>query len=152
MGKHDLDSELIRKLAGLLDETGLTELEYATQAVRIRVARNAAPTGFFAGPAPMAAPAANAPAVAAVVPAARAADHPGVMTSPMVGTVYVSPEPGAAPFVKVGDTVRQGQTLLIVEAMKVMNPLVAPKAGKITEILVQDNTPVEFGEPLLVIE
>lgn len=152
MGKHDLDSELIRKLAGLLDETGLTELEYATQAVRIRVARNASPAGFFAGPAPMAAPAANAPAVAAVVPAARAADHPGVMTSPMVGTVYVSPEPGAAPFVKVGDTVRQGQTLLIVEAMKVMNPLVAPKAGKITEILVQDNTPVEFGEPLLVIE
>ena len=148
MSRHDLDAELVRKLAGLLDETGLTELEYATQAVRIRVARQAQPTGFALPAAPLAAPAPAAPAA----PAAGAADHPGAVTSPMVGTVYVAPEPGAPAFIQVGDTVRQGQILLIIEAMKVMNPLTAPKAGRVVNILVGDGQPVEFGEPLLIIE
>ena len=147
MAKHDLDSELVRKLAGLLDESNLTELEYATDSLRIRVVRQPATIVAAAPPAFAAA----APAGAAQAPAV-AADHPGAITSPMVGTVYVAAEPGAAAFVKVGDTVRQGQTLLIIEAMKVMNPLVSPRAGKVVEVLVRDAQPVEFGEVLLVIE
>jgi acetyl-CoA carboxylase biotin carboxyl carrier protein len=147
MTKHQVDADLVRKLAQLLDETGLTELEYQTNALRVRVAKSH-------GPAPAAV--AAAPSVAAVPqPAAAAAvpsDHPGAIISPMVGTAYCAPEPGAAPFVKVGDTVRQGQTLLIIEAMKVMNPLPAPRAGRVTEILVHDSQPVEYGEVLLVIE
>jgi len=150
MSRHDLDAELVRKLAGLLDETGLTELEYATQAVRIRVARQAQPTGFALPAAPVLA--AQAPAAAPASASAAGTDHPGTLTSPMVGTAYIAPEPGAPAFVRVGDTVRQGQTLLIIEAMKVMNPLTAPKAGRVVNILVGDGQPVEFGEPLLIIE
>jgi acetyl-CoA carboxylase biotin carboxyl carrier protein len=148
MAKHELDSDLIRKLAALLDETGLSELEYATQALRVRVAKNQGGTQVLM--APMGLPA----AAAAAAPAAPAAvaDHPGAITSPMVGTAYVAAEPGSAPFVKLGDAVRQGQTLLIIEAMKVMNPLTAPKAGKVTQILVRDGQPIEFGEVLMVIE
>ena len=147
MTKHQVDAELVRKLAALLDETGLTELEYQTNALRVRVAKNH--SGAAVG-----APAATtvAPASAPVDVGAPVADHPGAVTSPMVGTAYCAPEPGAAAFVKVGDTVRQGQTLLIIEAMKVMNPLQAPRAGTVTEILVRDAQPVEYGEVLLVIE
>jgi acetyl-CoA carboxylase biotin carboxyl carrier protein len=146
MAKHELDSDLIRKLAALLDETGLTELEYATQALRVRVAKgHGGPMMIAPG---FAAPA--APAAAAAAPAA--ADHPGAITSPMVGTAYAAAEPGATPFVKVGDPVKQGQTLLIIEAMKVMNPLAAPKAGTVKQILVRDGQPVEYGEVLMVIE
>ena len=151
MTKHQVDADLVRKLAALLDETGLTELEYATNSLRVRVAKNqgnvvtvAAPAAPAAGAAPREAAAASSGAVPA--------EHPGAVTSPMVGTAYCAPEPGAAPFVKVGDTVRQGQTLLIIEAMKVMNPVPAPRAGTVTEILVRDAQPVEYGEVLLVIE
>jgi acetyl-CoA carboxylase biotin carboxyl carrier protein len=148
MAKHDVDAELVRKLAGLLDETNLTELEYATQALRVRVVRQPAQVVGMAGPMM----ASQAPAAAPAVAAAVTGDTPGAVTSPMVGTVYVAQEPGAASFVKVGDTVRQGQTLLIIEAMKVMNPLPAPRAGKVVEVLVRDAQPVEFGEVLMVIE
>lgn len=148
MAKQDVDADLVRRLADLLDETNLTEIEYATQAVRVRVVRQAAAQTVVTGPI------AAAPAAVAVAPAAASApaEHPGTVTAPMVGTVYVAPEPGAAAFVKVGDAVREGQTLLIIEAMKLMNPLPSPRAGRITQILVRDAQPVEFGEPLLVIE
>lgn len=149
MTKHQVDAELVRKLAALLDETGLTELEYATNALRVRVAKNHGGTVTVAAPAAAAAPSASAaPRAAAAAPA----EHPGAVISPMVGTAYCAPEPGAAPFVKVGDTVRQGQTLLIIEAMKVMNPVAAPRAGTVTEILVRDAHPVEYGEVLLILE
>ena len=144
MSKFDIDEALIRKLAGLLKETGLTEIEFETDDARIRV--NAG------GTAPVIA-AAPAAAVAPVAAAAGAADAPaaGSISSPMVGTAYLSPEPNAAAFVKVGDRVAKGQTILIIEAMKVMNPIPAPHAGTVTQILVQDGQPVEFGEPLMVV-
>ena len=146
MTKHQVDADLVRKLAALLDETGLTELEYATNALRVRVAKNhSGAVGPASAPPLPAAP-------AAVASAAPTAEHPGAVTSPMVGTAYCAPEPGAAAYVKIGDTVRQGQTLLIIEAMKVMNPVAAPRAGTVTEILVRDAQPVEYGEVLLVIE
>jgi acetyl-CoA carboxylase biotin carboxyl carrier protein len=150
MTKHQVDADLVRKLAALLDETGLTELEYATNALRVRVAKNHAGVAALA---PLsAAPGAGVAAVdGAVAAPGTAADHPGAVTSPMVGTAYCAPEPGAPAFVKVGDTVRQGQTLLIIEAMKVMNPVAAPRAGTVIEILVRDSQPVEYGEVLLVI-
>ncbi|HUA51834.1 MAG TPA: acetyl-CoA carboxylase biotin carboxyl carrier protein [Candidatus Sulfotelmatobacter sp.] len=149
MNRHQVDAELIRKLAALLDETGLTELEYQTSALRVRVAKNHVGShgGVMVTPPPAAGP---VPAESA--PAAPTADHPGAIISPMVGTAYCAPEPGAAAFVRVGDAVRQGQTLLIIEAMKVMNPVPAPRAGTVTEILVRDAQPVEYGEVLLVIE
>jgi acetyl-CoA carboxylase biotin carboxyl carrier protein len=152
MGKLTVDKELIRELAALLDETGLTEIELEDNDVRIRVARGG--TVVHAA-APAVAPAAAAPAVAAAA-AAPAGDgvhgHPGLVTSPMVGTIYTSAEPGAPPFVKVGDKVSAGQTLLIVEAMKTMNPVTAPKGGTVTRILISNEQPVEYGEPLLIIE
>lgn len=146
MSKFDIDEALIRKLAQLLKETGLTEIEFEKEGARVRV--NAGGTGpaVFAAPAAAAAPAAPAAASAATdAPAA------GSVSSPMVGTAYLSPEPNAASFVKVGDRVAKGQTILIIEAMKVMNPIPAPHAGTVTQILVQDGQPVEFGEPLMVI-
>jgi len=146
----DIDGELVKKLAGLLDETKLTEIEYSVGEFRLRVTRAPAPVqAYAAGPA--AAPVAQA---AASAPAAEAdpASHPGAVTSPMVGTVYLSSSPGAAPFVKVGDKIKQGDTLLIIEAMKVMNPIKAPKGGTVSQILAQDAKPVEFGETLVVIE
>ncbi|MCC2112763.1 MAG: acetyl-CoA carboxylase biotin carboxyl carrier protein [Hyphomicrobiales bacterium] len=150
-----IDQSLIRELAQLLTETDLSEIEIEQQGLRVRVARNVTLT---------------APVTAAPVPemprdpvemtlkdnsAAPSSDlsmHPGVVSSPMVGTAYRAPEPGAAPFVEIGSTVKAGDTLLIVEAMKTMNPIPAPLAGKVTRILVEDAQPVEFGEPLVIIE
>ena len=155
-----IDARLVRKLADILKDTGLSEIEVEHAGLKIRVAREltvAAATTYVQAPqayapqapAPVAAPVAEAPAAPAA-PAARAAGD--LVKSPMVGTVYMSPQPGADVFIKVGDTVAAGQTLLIVEAMKTMNPISAPKAGKVVEIFVGDAQPVEFGEPLVVIE
>jgi acetyl-CoA carboxylase biotin carboxyl carrier protein len=148
MSKFDVDDALVRKLAKLLQETGLTEIEYENSGQRIRV--NSSVTAVAAPVPAMAAPAA---AIAAAAPAAAKSDAPaaGTLTSPMVGTAYTAPEPGANPFVKVGDRVSKGQTVLIIEAMKVMNPIQAPNAGTVTAVYIQDGQPVEFGEPLLVI-
>ena len=146
MSKFDIDEALIRKLAKLLKETGLTEIEFETDDARIRVNAGAS------GPMIAAAPALAAPVAIAAAPAANAdAPAAGSISSPMVGTAYLSPEPNAAAFVKVGDRIAKGQTILIIEAMKVMNPIPAPHAGTVTQILVQDGQPVEFGEPLMVI-
>jgi acetyl-CoA carboxylase biotin carboxyl carrier protein len=150
-----IDARLVRKLADILTDTGLSEIEVEHAGLKIRVAKTltAAPVQYAAAPAPVAAapavPAAPAPAAAPAAPARAAGD---LVNSPMVGTVYLQPQPGADPFVKVGDTVTAGQTLFIVEAMKTMNPIPAPKGGRIVEILVSDAQPVEFGEPLAVIE
>lgn len=155
-----IDARLVRKLADILKDTGLSEIEVEHAGLKIRVAREltvaAAATTYVQAPqayAPQAAPAPAAAPVAEAAPAAPAARAAGdLVKSPMVGTVYMSPQPGADAFIKVGDTVAAGQTLLIVEAMKTMNPISAPKAGKVVEILVGDAQPVEFGEPLVVIE
>jgi len=148
-GEH----EAIRELANLLNETGLSEIEIEKAGLRIRVAR----TLSVAAAVPAMAPAASAPAAvgAPVTPAPGAADpaaHPGAVKSPMVGTAYRAPEPGAAAFIEIGTRVSQGQTLLIIEAMKTMNQIPAPKAGTVTQILFENGQPVEFGEPLVVIE
>ena len=145
------DTDLIRDLAVLLDETNLSEIELEQSDFRIRVARQIhydAPVSVAAPAAPAAAP--TAPA-AAPAPAASG-PHPGALTSPMVGTAYLSPEPGALPYVQVGDKVSEGQTILIIEAMKTMNHIPATKAGTVKEILVTDAQPVEFGEPLIIVE
>ena len=149
MSKFDIDEALIRKLAKLLKETGLTEIEFETDDARIRV--NAGASGpVIAAPA-MAAPAAAS--AAALAPAAAGAEAPaaGSVSSPMVGTAYLSPEPNAAAFVKVGDRVAKGQTILIIEAMKVMNPIPAPHAGTVKEITFADGRPVEYGDVLMVV-
>lgn len=151
------DTALVKALADILDEAGLAELEYETADLSVRLSRvsGAAPVAPVAAVAAPAAALAAAPAAPAAAPAADSADaasHPGAVTSPMVGTVYVAPEPDAPSFIEVGGTVKKGQTLLIVEAMKVMNPITAPADGKITQILVQNAQPVEFGEVLVVIE
>ena len=146
------DSALIRELALLLDETNLTEIEVERAGLRVRVARN---ISIAASVPTMVAPAASAAvATAAAAPSAAAdlAKHPGVVPSPMVGTTYSSPEPGAKPFIEVGTKVSVGQTLLIIEAMKTMNQIPSPRAGTVTQILVEDGQPVEFGEPLVIIE
>ncbi len=137
-----VDGELVRALASLLAETGLTEIEYAVGERRIRVVRGAPAAAAVAIPAPLAAPA----------PTAAAADAPGAVKSPMVGTAYLAPQPGAAPFVKLGDSVREGQVLRIIEARKVMNQIPAPRAGKIAQILISDGSPVEYGQALVVLE
>lgn len=145
-----VDVKLVRQLAELLNDTGLTEIEVEDNDRKIRVARTvqsvaaaAAPTA----PAPVAAPAPAAP-----VAAAAPAEHPGAVKSPMVGTVYLAPSPEAASFVNVGDTVKEGDTLLIIEAMKVMNPILAPRGGKVTQVLVANGQPVEFDQPLAIID
>ena len=146
------ETKLVQELADILDQAGLAELEYETEAVAIRLSRvsNTAPAVAMA-PAPAAAvSAASAPAEPAAP--ANPADHQGALISPMVGTVYTAPEPGAAEFVTEGDMVKAGQTLFIVEAMKVMNPITAPAAGKVTKIFVQNAQPIEFGEALAIIE
>ncbi len=144
---YGVDAGAIRELAELLEETGLTEIELEANGTRLRVARQVtqAYAAAPAAPAPAHAPAAEA------APAKPSGPHPGAVPSPMVGTVYAAPSPGAAPFVKVGDTVKEGDTLLIVEAMKTMNPILAPRGGKITEICVNDTQPVEFGQTLMII-
>jgi acetyl-CoA carboxylase biotin carboxyl carrier protein len=153
MSATEIDLDEIRALAQLLDDAELTEIEVKIGEKRIRLSRQtvavAQPAAAPMATIPAAAPAASAPGAPAAV---EAAQHAGAVTSPMVGTVYVAPEPGAAPFVQIGDTVAEGQTVLIVEAMKTMNPIPAPRAGRIAAILVADAQPVEFGEPLLVIE
>jgi len=149
--KMGIDSALVRELAELLSDTGLTEIEVEDGSRKIRVARTitAAPVMSYApAPAAAAAPAA-APAAATEAPAAET--HANALRSPMVGTAYLTPEPGAAPFITVGSTVKAGDTLLIVEAMKVMNPITTPTGGKITAILVENAQPVEFDQPLVVI-
>jgi acetyl-CoA carboxylase biotin carboxyl carrier protein len=137
-----VDGDLVRALAALLQETGLTEIEYAVGERRIRVVRGqpAAPMMTVSMPA------------TAAAPAAAPVEAPGTIKAPMVGTAYLSPQPDAAPFVKLGDSVREGETLLIIEAMKVMNQIPAPRAGRITRILIADGAPVEYGQPLVVLE
>jgi acetyl-CoA carboxylase biotin carboxyl carrier protein len=146
------DSALIRELAHLLAETNLTEIEIERAGLRVRVARNvsiAASVPSIPIQAAVGAPVASA---AAAAPAADLAKHPGAVPSPMVGTAYWSPEPGAKPFIEVGSKVSAGQTLLIIEAMKTMNQIPSPRAGTVTQILIEDGQPVEFGEPLVIIE
>lgn len=145
--KLTIDPDLIRRLADLLKETGLGEIEYAEGDRRVRVAMPGAGT-----PAVSPAPAAMAAPATPIGPATIEAPVAGAVTSPMVGTVYLSPEPNAPAFVKPGDKVREGQTVLIIEAMKVMNAIRAPRAGTVTRVLVANGAPVEYGEPLLVIE
>jgi len=148
------DSALVRELALLLDETSLTEIEIERAGLRLRVARNISVAATM--PVPVAAAAAPAlvaaPAVAVPAAGPDLSKHPGAVTSPMVGTAYWSPEPGAKPFVEVGSKVAVGQTLLIIEAMKTMNQIPSTRAGTVTQILVEDGQPVEFGEPLVIIE
>jgi acetyl-CoA carboxylase biotin carboxyl carrier protein len=148
MAKFEVNEELVRKLADLLQETGLNEIEYEVNNHRIRVAKSAAVTTVAAPQAPLAVPCAPLKPGAGGPEAIPA----GAITAPMVGTVYVASEPGSPPFVRVGDQVSEGQVLLIIEAMKVMNPLASPRAGTVKQIMVSDGQPVEYGEPLLVIE
>ena len=154
------EASFVKELADILDQAGLAELEYETEAVAIRLSRVTAAAPVAAAPV-AAAPVAAAP-VAAAAPAAIAepvaeipanpADHPGAVKSPMVGTVYTAPEPDAPAFITEGATVTAGQTLFIVEAMKVMNPITAPKAGTVVKIFVQNAQPIEFGEALVIVE
>ncbi len=145
-----VDHDVIRELAKLLDETGLTEIEFKRDGVSIRVARqsNAPAARARALEAPLGAPVVTAPAAAAADPA----QHPGLVASPMVGTAYLGPTPGARPFVEVGSSVKAGETLIIIEAMKTMNQIPAPRSGTVLQILVEDGQPVEYGEPLMIIE
>jgi acetyl-CoA carboxylase biotin carboxyl carrier protein len=155
MAKFEMDTDFIRKLAAILEETGLGEIELADGDRSIRVAR---PTSIAPASTPLAlAPMAAAGGPVAVVPVAVAAasdhsKHPGAVKSPMVGTAYLSAEPGKPVFVQVGDKVAAGQTLLIIEAMKTFNPIKAPKAGTVTQILIENARPVEFGEVLMIVE
>jgi len=154
-GKGSSDQALIRDLAELLEETGLSEIEIEREGMRVRVARQVTVAAPVYTGAPPSAHASAAAASAAGAPAAAVADpgkHPGAVPSPMVGTAYLAAEPGAAPFVEIGTRVAQGQTILIIEAMKTMNHIPAPKAGVVTAILVGNGQPVEFGEPLAIIE
>jgi acetyl-CoA carboxylase biotin carboxyl carrier protein len=146
------DSALIRELALLLDETNLTEIEIERAGLRVRVARNISITASVPASAQAIAIPAAAAASAAPASATGVSAHPGVVPSPMVGTVYWASEPGAKPFIEVGSRVSVGETLLVIEAMKTMNQIPSPRAGTVTQILVEDGQPVEFGEPLVIIE
>ena len=146
--KMTIDPDLVRELSKLLEETGLGEIEIERNGQRVRVARESHTR-------PAAAPARTVAASAGALmpePAENFSKHPGAVLSPMVGTAYRSPEPGAKPYVDVGSEVREGETLLIIEAMKTMNTIPAPRAGTVTRILVEDGQPVEFGEPLVIVE
>lgn len=149
--KSSIDQDLIRALAALLHETDLTEIEVDQEGLRIRVSRSA-PAATVVASAPPAARSEPAAEAASSRPASAPASDAGAVKSPMVGTAYMSPEPGARPYVEVGDTVQEGQTIMIVEAMKTMNQIPAPRGGKITAIFVEDGQPVEYGEPLVAIE
>jgi acetyl-CoA carboxylase biotin carboxyl carrier protein len=145
--RSEIDKELIRELAKLLDETGLTEIEIERDGMRVRIGRN---SGLMH---PMAqTPVVMATAPILTVPSDDPAKHPGAVTSPMVGTAYRSPSPGTPPFVDIGSKVAAGETLLIIEAMKTMNQIPAPRSGTVTQVLVEDGQPVEFGEALVIIE
>lgn len=149
------DSQVIKDLAELLNTAGLTEIEIESGGMRIKVARSGSQTtAYVPAPvdAPQAAPAETPREAAGEAPPEDPAINPGAVKSPMVGTAYLSPEPGAAAFIKVGEMVSEGQTLLIVEAMKTMNPITAPRAGKVSQIIVQNEQPVEFDQPLVIIE
>jgi acetyl-CoA carboxylase biotin carboxyl carrier protein len=146
-----VDHDVIRELAKLLDETGLTEIEFERGGVRVRVARQGQPVVAAVAAPRAAALSTDAPAGAGTA-SGDISKHPGAVPSPMVGTAYLGPEPGARPYVEVGSQVRAGQTLLIIEAMKTMNQIPAPRAGRVVQILVEDAQPVEFGEPLMIIE
>ncbi len=148
MAPVKLDPDLIRSLAALLEETGLSEIELSEGNAKVRVARPAAPAPHAAAHAPSGAPAPSLPPHAPPVPA----EHPGLVKAPLVGTVYLAPEPGAAAFVKAGDSVAEGQTLALIEAMKTFNPVRAPRAGRVSRILVSDGMPVEYGEGLMILD
>ncbi|MFQ3622716.1 MAG: acetyl-CoA carboxylase biotin carboxyl carrier protein [Acetobacteraceae bacterium] len=150
MSRIEIDEQAIRRLARLLDETGLAEIEIAEGESRIRVVRAGAAESQAV--VPTAAPAPAAPPVAARREAGADATHPGAILSPMVGVAYLSPEPGAPPFVKAGDVVSQGQTLMLIEAMKTFNQIKAPRAGTVGRILVESGSPVEYGEVLLILD
>jgi acetyl-CoA carboxylase biotin carboxyl carrier protein len=144
-----LEGKLIRDLAAILEETGLSEIEIEKAGLRVRVAR----TLHVMATAPVAGTAsAPTPGPSSGPRATDVSSHPGLVASPMVGTAYVAPSPGAATFVKIGDMVTEGQTLLIIEAMKTMNQIPAPRAGRVTQIIISDGQPVEFGEPLMIVE
>lgn len=149
------ETKLVRELAKILNDTDLTEIEMKKGDLKIRVSKSSGTVMQAAMPAQMAMPAAAAPAVATAAPAESASDdmsnHPGVVKSPMVGTAYIRPSPDADPFVKVGESVKEGDTVMLVEAMKTFNPITAEKSGTVTHVLVEDAQPVEFGEPLFVI-
>ena len=148
IGKLDVDDALIRRLAALLEQTGLSEIEIRRGRQQVRVARHVAANG-------VAPPAVAAPAIAAPVaeePAEIDESHPGAVCSPMVGTVYLAPEPGADPFITVGANLREGDTMFVIEAMKTMNPVRAPRAGKVARVLVENAAPVEYGEVLALLE
>jgi acetyl-CoA carboxylase biotin carboxyl carrier protein len=148
-----IDSRAIRKLAKLLDDTGLTEIEYDTGDLRIRVARQGTAVQVSAPPTPVALDPGAPPPLDAITPApAPDPTHPGAVTSPMVGTVYLAPEPGAPNFISVGDSVSPGQTLMLVEAMKTFNEIKAQTGGVVREIIVESGAPVEFGEVLVIVE
>jgi acetyl-CoA carboxylase biotin carboxyl carrier protein len=149
MARHTIDEGAIEQLVKLLDEHGLTELEYGEGRWHIRVSRAAAGLPVAAPPARQS-PDSEAP----MAPESQdtAATHPGAVTSPMVGTVYIAPEPEAEPYVKIGDTVGEGQTLFLIEAMKTMNPISAPRTGRVVQIFVQNASPVEYGEVLIILE
>ena len=149
--KQGIDQVLIRDLANILNETDLTEIEVEQDDLRIRVSRAGTPQ-YVSAPVPAPVAAVAAPVAAAAAPVAAVRDNKNAVTAPMVGTAYLAPAPGARPFVEVGSNVQEGQTILIIEAMKTMNQIPAPRSGKVTEILVADAAPVEYGEPLIVIE
>jgi len=149
--KAGIDPNLIRELAQLLEETGLSEIEVERDGQRVRVARQAKDTQAQPSRPPVAESPPMSPAPSETGPA-QVTGHPGLVSSPMVGTAYRSPEPGATPFVDVGSQVAAGATVLIIEAMKTMNQIPAPRAGTVTKILIEDGQPVEFGEPLMIIE
>ncbi len=150
--KFDVDSDLVRKLSELLTETGLGEIEYEDGGKRIRVAMPGAVTAIAATPPVTAVPAPSAETETGEASAAEASAHPGAVTSPMVGTIYMSPAPGEAPFVRTGESVAKGQTILVVEAMKTFNEIAAPRAGTLARFIVSDGQPVEYGEALALIE
>lgn len=146
MARPKIDEELVRQLVKLLDESGLTELDYAIGKLRIRVSRAAGKA------APTVAVDTSEQDAAGSSDAEAASSHPGAVTSPMVGTVYLAPEPGMPPYVKVGDKVGEGQTLFLIEAMKTMNPIAAPRPGRVSQIFAQNAAPVEYGEVLIILE
>jgi acetyl-CoA carboxylase biotin carboxyl carrier protein len=151
MPKLEIDTDYIEKLADIIGRTGLTEIELSHGDMRIRVARQVQTVVQAVATRPAAANSLEPLAPPPTSPAAEASD-PGTITSPMVGTVYLSAEPGSPPFVSVGDEVKEGQTLLIIEAMKVMNAIRAPRSGRVRRVIVHNAAPVEYGEPLLVLE